>query len=174
MPGKDDLYAWKSSSKTDLGSLADPTAIRLLEAAADGEFVDIIYDGGSTPGATRSIQPKNLFKVAGYGEVYVEAYCELREENRVFRLDRLRLVSIDIEISTSRTTGGKSNRSRSAGPRNAGLRSNGRTRSSDIDRSTNWEGAPHQNLHESVDNKRSWSWLFWIAVGAPLIYLALN
>jgi len=43
---------------------------------------------GSSPGSSRWISPRKLFKVAGYG-VYVEAYCENRKEVRTFLTEKI-------------------------------------------------------------------------------------
>ena len=68
-----------------------PVARLLLEACRTGDEVDIIYFGGSTPGSSRVICPRRLFRVKGYDSIYVEAYCRTRGADRGFRLDKIKL-----------------------------------------------------------------------------------
>jgi len=83
-----ELEDWRASKRTSIDYAYDPTIARLLEAAEDGELIEIIYFGGSSPGSSRWISPRKLFKVAGYG-VYVEAYCENRKEVRTFLTEKI-------------------------------------------------------------------------------------
>ena len=85
------LQQWRDADRVTVQASRDPLAKLLLEACGSGEGVDIIYFGGITPGASRVIFPRRLFKVKGYDSIYVEAYCRTRGEDRTFRLDKIKL-----------------------------------------------------------------------------------
>lgn len=85
------LQQWREADQVRVQTSRDPLAKLLLEACRTGDRVDIIYFGGSTPGASRVICPRRLFRVKGYGSIYVEAYCRTREADRIFRLDKIKL-----------------------------------------------------------------------------------
>jgi predicted DNA-binding transcriptional regulator YafY len=104
-----ELEDWRASKKAPIDYSSDPMVARLLEAAEDGELIEIVYHGGSSPGSSRWISPRKLFRVAGYG-IYVEAYCDQRKEVRTFSTDKIgiaheddpRQLSAGDLISTSR------------------------------------------------------------------------
>lgn len=104
MSGRQSLEDWKNASRTSISDSRDPLTRRLLDARENGEFVKITYDGGSSPGAAREIQPRHLFRVSGYGDaVYMEAFCSFRNEVRVFKLDRISMDDLSAkEISKTR------------------------------------------------------------------------
>ena len=89
-----ELDDWKNAprqrlSADDLGS--DPVSKRIGYALANGLRVEITY--GAPKGVTaRTVWPKYLELVPdfGGGAVYMRAHCELRDEERTFRLDRVR------------------------------------------------------------------------------------
>ena len=85
------LQEWRDADRVTIETSRDPLAKLLLEACRTGDGVDIIYFGGSTPGASRVIYPHRLFKVKGYNSIYVEAYCRIRKADRTFRLDKIEL-----------------------------------------------------------------------------------
>jgi len=85
------LQRWQDAGQVTVVTSRDPVAKLLLEACRTGDGVDIIYFGGSTPGLSRVICPRRLFKVKGYDSIYVEAYCRARGADRVFRLDKIKL-----------------------------------------------------------------------------------
>jgi predicted DNA-binding transcriptional regulator YafY len=91
--GSDDerLERWHDADQVTVQTSRDPLARLLLEACRTGDGVDIIYFGGTTPGESRVICPRRLFKVKGFDSIYVEAYCRTRGENRNFRLDKIKL-----------------------------------------------------------------------------------
>ena len=49
------------------------------------------YYGGSEPGIVRDVHPVMLYRVKGYPGGYFTAYCQVRQEIRTFRLDRVQL-----------------------------------------------------------------------------------
>jgi predicted DNA-binding transcriptional regulator YafY len=85
------LQQWRDTDRVTVQASRDPLAMLLLEACSSGDGVEIIYFGGITPGASRVIFPRRLFKVKGYDSIYVEAYCRTRGEDRTFRLDKIKL-----------------------------------------------------------------------------------
>lgn len=70
--------------------LAEPELVGVLRSsAAAGEVVDIVYTALSSGATTqRSIEPWTVFSTMG--NWYVTAYCRLAEDERVFRIDRVR------------------------------------------------------------------------------------
>jgi hypothetical protein len=87
----DELDDWRRSSRRS-ASDSDHTLCRELKSAIrEARWLEFIYIGGTTPGNKRRVKPLELFKVDGYTEVYLRAYCSTRQEERIFRLDRIRL-----------------------------------------------------------------------------------
>jgi hypothetical protein len=87
------LAEWSLARRRPLPTSALLGAVesRLHEAARTEKEVAIRYQGGSTPGETRRILPKELFAVEGFPRVYVLAHDVAKNEARVFRLDRISL-----------------------------------------------------------------------------------
>jgi predicted DNA-binding transcriptional regulator YafY len=86
----DDLLAqWQDAERKVLSHSNDPIVNRLIQAVNGRESLSVVYHGGSTPGGRRTITPTEVFWVEDYRRVYVRAYCQLRGEERVFRVDRL-------------------------------------------------------------------------------------
>ncbi|MDC3279698.1 WYL domain-containing protein [Gammaproteobacteria bacterium] len=88
---KRSLDNWNKSGKHFLKDSDDPQVQRLIDAASDGELLEITYDGGSQPGSSREILPKEVFFVPNFGH-YVSAHDYRRQEERTFRLSRLRVL----------------------------------------------------------------------------------
>ncbi|MFX1487300.1 MAG: WYL domain-containing protein, partial [Promethearchaeota archaeon] len=87
----DELDDWRRASRRS-ASDSDHTLCRELKVAIqEAQWLEIVYMGGTTPGEKRLVRPLELFKVDGYTDVYLRAYCSTRQEERVFRLDRIRL-----------------------------------------------------------------------------------
>jgi very-short-patch-repair endonuclease len=87
----DELDDWRKASRR-LASDSDDTLCRELKSAIrEDRWLEFVYMGGTTPGNKRRVKPLELFKVDGYTEVYLRAYCSTRKEERIFRLDRIRL-----------------------------------------------------------------------------------
>jgi predicted DNA-binding transcriptional regulator YafY len=99
---KEGLRNWRKQPHHSLPADGD-SAQALSHAAANGDRVFICYNGGSTPGATRWIHPRELYGVRGYGG-YVRAYCEKRQEERTFSVDKITVLSVERERVSSRTT----------------------------------------------------------------------
>jgi predicted DNA-binding transcriptional regulator YafY len=167
MANTKDLKNWQKALRKPVRTSREPLVNLLLEASKNGEYVEIIYSGGSTPGTKRSIVPVQLFSVKGYDDsIYLEAICDLRKETRTFRLDRLELVSESLGSTSS-----PSNNQRPA------KRKNSRTSKKDNDWapsqsrqvSAGYSGSD-RNLNtrtsdEKSSNKLSYGWLVWLAIG---------
>ena len=91
------LREWKGAAKRYVKSSDDPRVSRLLEGASAGEILDIVYHGGSAPGSSRQIVPRNVYFSVDFGH-YVEAYDYRRKAIRTFRVDR-----IDLPIRSAHT-----------------------------------------------------------------------
>ena len=91
---EDWLSDWRESDRRMVSASGDPTVSRLLKAVAGGERITIVYHGGADPGGRRTIRPREVFRVSGYGATYVSAYCETRGEARTFRVDRIEIAGI--------------------------------------------------------------------------------
>lgn len=95
------LTDWKKADRRRVSHSNDAMTNRLIGAATAGERLSVIYHGGSTPGEQRTIQPKEIFHVSGYAGAYVHAYCELRHELRIFRVDQLEIRGITRALAPS-------------------------------------------------------------------------
>ena len=120
------LASWKKSEKRYLRESHDPQVKQLIDAASDGELLEISYDGGSRPGSLRKILPKDVFYVPDFGN-YVSAYDYLRHEDRTFRLSRLRVLD---QIKDSP----KPNKQPLSGPKIVAPVASSRVRSTPIER----------------------------------------
>jgi len=85
-----ELEDWQASQRAPIDYSSDPSISCLLEAAENGERIEIVYHGGSSPGSSRSISPRELFRVKGHG-TYVEAYCDQRKEVRTFSTEKIQI-----------------------------------------------------------------------------------
>jgi hypothetical protein len=88
------LAEWRAEPRDYLKSeeLSSPLAKKLALAAAQSKVVRIEYEAGSTPGRIRDIRPQAVFRVPGYEGLYLEALDIQKNEERSYRLDRLRWV----------------------------------------------------------------------------------
>lgn len=129
-----ELDDWKNAprqrlSADDLGS--DPVSKRIGYALANGLCVEITY--GAPKGLTaRTVWPKYLELVPdfGGGAVYMRARCELRGEDRTFRLDRVREARVPDGPATLRKIAaatGKTGKVSGLAPKEATARASGRT-----------------------------------------------
>jgi len=66
----------------------------LLDAIDERRVVAIVYDDGKGERTTREIEPLGLLRL---GPWTVPAWCRLRDDARVFRLDRIRAVRLTDE-----------------------------------------------------------------------------
>ncbi len=72
----------------------------LVEAIDERRVVHIVYDDGKGERTARAIEPVGVLRL---GETWtVPAWCRLRDDARVFRLDRIRAVRVTDEKFASR------------------------------------------------------------------------
>jgi len=96
LPFSDDrLSEWQSLDRTRLSPTqvgSDPIGRRIAYALENGFSLEILYATPNKPLSRRVIWPKAAERVHGSGSsgVYIRAYCEMRGEERTFRLDRIR------------------------------------------------------------------------------------
>lgn len=165
-----ELKDWKSAPQKKVRSSRDPIIKRLLEAGKDGEFLDIVYSGGSTPGATRSVMPIKLFKVRGYDDsIYLEAFCDLREDNRVFRLDKLELVSESLSPTSSSVDLPRAKAKRRQSPKRK-KRTAVKPNPATTHPTTRQKKPEIQSLPESKSGGSSFTWLFWLVIGFLVLF----
>jgi len=88
---KKQLEEWKKANRYSISEshTSCPIAKKLIKACEEEADIEITYYGGTTPGMSRTISPRRLFRVSGYDFIYVEAYCYKRQEYRTFRTDRI-------------------------------------------------------------------------------------
>lgn len=90
-PSIDDhrLAAWQTAERAPVYFSDNPHIWRMLAAAWQRGTIEFRYWGGTTPGAWRRVTPEAVFTVRGYAGIYVVGECQLRSEQRTFRLDRV-------------------------------------------------------------------------------------
>jgi predicted DNA-binding transcriptional regulator YafY len=87
------LGDWRQCHWVPLGESVHPTAQRLILAVQRHEMLALRYWGGSTPGVARTVSPGLVFQAGGCGPLYVAGYCHLRRQERVFRVERVELLT---------------------------------------------------------------------------------
>ena len=86
---KDSLAWWLAAEREPVFFSDNPREWAVLEAHWEGREINFIYLGGSTPGEPRRVVPMKVFRVAGQGSVYFTGWCQVRGEERTFRLDKI-------------------------------------------------------------------------------------
>jgi predicted DNA-binding transcriptional regulator YafY len=81
--------AWALRARIPVLDSEDPTVRWVLRAMVAREKIGVVYLGGSDPGRRREISPGFVFELGDDGPVYVSGFCHMRQEERVFRVDRL-------------------------------------------------------------------------------------
>jgi len=92
------LGDWRQCHWVPVYESVHPTAQRLILATLRHELLTFRYWGGSTPGVVRNVSSGLVFQAGGYGPMYMAGYCHLRQQERVFRVDRVELLPDDGEI----------------------------------------------------------------------------
>jgi predicted DNA-binding transcriptional regulator YafY len=88
----DELMDWSKAPRQSIRESSNHVIRSILAAKKNSAPMDIRYMGGSAPGEMRRITPVDIFTVKGYSDIYVSAYCHVRNEERTFRLDRLHIL----------------------------------------------------------------------------------
>ncbi len=83
------LAAWQRAPREPLFYSDEPHLWRVLAACWQQEPLTFDYWGGTEPGARRTVVPRSVFTVPGYGGIWCEAWCTRRNALRTFRLDRM-------------------------------------------------------------------------------------
>jgi len=77
--------AWRSGTDTVV-STKNSIGQQLLALIDTGNTIEIIYQRPEQIASRRIIKPLRLFRKSGMQVIYVEAYCEVSLENRIFEL----------------------------------------------------------------------------------------
>lgn len=86
------IRRWKDFPREYLQQSFDPKAAVLLKAAGCASRLLVSYAGGERPHEQRWVRPRRVFRTANTPELYLEAYCETRREERVYKLSKLTIV----------------------------------------------------------------------------------
>jgi len=89
------LGDWRRAPWVPVQESVHPTAQRLILAVLRSEMLPIRYWGGSTPGRQRDVSLGLVFQLGGRGPLYVSGYCHLRRAERVFRVDRIEIITAE-------------------------------------------------------------------------------
>ena len=82
--------AWRSGTD-NVVSTKNPIGQRLINLIGSGNSIEIIYQRPEQIPSRRIIKPLRLFRKSGMHVIYVEAYCEVSLENRIFELSWITL-----------------------------------------------------------------------------------
>ena len=83
------LLDWLVAHRIPVLQSGDPVVAWMIKAMLRREKIEFIYYGGCSPGARRVISPGLVFTLNEWSHTYVAGYCHLRQEERVFRRDRV-------------------------------------------------------------------------------------
>jgi len=101
MTSDQQLDDWRSATRQSFSDPDDPFCRQLEAAIQKGQWLDIVYLGGSTPGQKRRVKPLELFTVDGHDIPYLRVFCATRQEERTFRFDKI------VVPSSLKTSGGR-------------------------------------------------------------------
>jgi ATP-dependent 26S proteasome regulatory subunit len=80
---------------TDIESTNDPVLLILLQHQKDQTSVEIYYAKEGETFSKRQITPLRVYEIPSRTVPYLDAYCHERDDERVFRVDRIRIDRID-------------------------------------------------------------------------------
>ena len=83
------LAHWLSLPKIPVLKAGDEKTRWLIAAMLNRWTVEFVYTAGSEPGRIRTVSPGLVFTTDSWGPVYVQEFCNVRNEERVFRVDRI-------------------------------------------------------------------------------------
>ena len=83
------LLDWLAARRIPVLQSGDPVVAWMIRAMLRREKIEFVYYGGCSPGARRVISPGLVFTLDEWSPTYVAGYCHLRQEERVFRRDRV-------------------------------------------------------------------------------------
>jgi len=87
----DALSGWLKAPRVPVLLADESPGAELLLACLRREAIDFIYNGGSAPGSLRRVLPTALFTMGDGDTIYLSGFCSLRQAERLFRVDRIRL-----------------------------------------------------------------------------------
>ncbi|PQJ29499.1 WYL domain-containing protein [Rubritalea profundi] len=82
---------WKNQVRYPLSESNDSTVCRLQESSQSNQTIAFYYYGGSSPRQLRLASIESVFRFTNSPHTYASAYCHLRRENRIFRVDKISL-----------------------------------------------------------------------------------
>lgn len=82
---------WENKVRYTVSESNDSKVCRLLESSQSNQSTAIYYYGGSSPRQLRLASIQSVFRLDNSPHTYVSAYCHLRRENRIFRVDKISL-----------------------------------------------------------------------------------
>jgi hypothetical protein len=95
----DYLESFNYRSRKIVSHSDEPKINHLIQLSLKRSPTNIVYSGGSDSGSVREIIPEKVTKIDGFNEYYLEAWCNVRNAERLFRIDRLEFSSDnDIQV----------------------------------------------------------------------------
>lgn len=86
----DPLQDWRERPHLPVWIIDEEPGAQIMLAMLKHVAAQFFYLGGSTPGQVRTVRPLEIFRVECEGPIYVRAWCETRQAERTFRMDRIR------------------------------------------------------------------------------------
>ena len=83
------LHRWQAGFRLPLTHARDRKEQSVLEAVRENRPLSFTYLDGDESSTSRHVHPLFVFYVEGFAGSYLTAYCQLRQEVRTFRLDRM-------------------------------------------------------------------------------------
>lgn len=87
------LGKWMNQSRREIGTaVGNTTLTTILDGINGNKKIHVVYRGGSTPGASRWIHPRRVYR--NDSGLYVEAYCEKRQSTRTFDANKFSVLGV--------------------------------------------------------------------------------
>lgn len=83
------LHRWQAGFRLPLTHARDRKEQTVLEAVRENRPLSFKYLDEDESSTSRHVHPLFVFYVEGFAGSYLTAYCQLRQEVRTFRLDRM-------------------------------------------------------------------------------------
>ena len=83
------LHRWQAGFRLPLTHARDRKEQTVLEAVRENRPLSFMYVDEDQSSTNRHVHPLFVFYVEGFAGSYLTAYCQLRQEVRTFRLDRM-------------------------------------------------------------------------------------
>lgn len=85
------IDSWKEQPRFPVTQSSDACTADLIAASTKANPIPFYYFGGSSPRQLRLASVESVFRHGSSDHTYVSAYCHLRREHRVFRVDKISL-----------------------------------------------------------------------------------